>query len=761
MEENSYTPGPNPIIVYDHRWNIVRANRDALDALGYLAAEELKDVNIFAITQKKAHRQIAFIEKELKKAPAMFGGKPICHLNKMGHAVCFISRFDRVLSSTGDETDMYIESGIIQKNLPFIENSATKTHNNLKFLTENIPGFEMFLVDKKFHVQLKLGNETRKQGWHSGSSGGRKLLAYFPPEEADSLRSLLKIGFESTPVSKEFEIDRDFFSIRIIPLREKNEVTLCVVVLQNITDVKRVHNNLILSKQKAEEASQAKDQFLAKMSHEIRTPLNAIIGFTDQLRQTTLSNKQTNYIKIVDNASHHLLSILNDILVLSKIESRQIEIDEAPFTIPNLLHSVNQVLEHQHKKKRLNFHVSSDNALRDILLGDAAKLRQVLINLAGNAIKFTPHGSVRMECNLVEETQEKKRVQFIISDTGIGISGENIPWIFKPFQQVDNRLERSFSGCGLGLSICKDLIEAMGGTLEVESTLGKGSTFFFTITFLKGHKFTDPDIANNDTKAFFQGLRILFADDDPVNLRLGSIILKKNKIKADYAQSGKEAIKKFEPGKYHLVFLDINMPDINGLEVAHFIRDMEKSNPPLHPAIIIAMTANVLKKQLKKYLAAGMDSILLKPYKEETLIEKIDQTMSGQIREKTRVIQPSLKTKGKTPYNLDQLNQITKGNPEFMHSLLNAFIENSEQALDKMNSDLSRENYAGIAEAAHRLQPSMEQLGIISASDLLKKVENRHLRKHVHSNDPTLIKKTILEVQKGVDAIRMLVKEMR
>jgi signal transduction histidine kinase/DNA-binding response OmpR family regulator len=642
--------------------------------------------------------------------------------------------------------------------LPFMEASANKTLHNLKFLTENIPGFEMFLVDKKFQVRLQLGNETRKQGWHSGS-GGHEFLNFFPPEEVESLRSLLKITFESTPVSKEFAIDRDFFFIRMIPLREKNEVSQCVVVLQNITDVKRVENKLKLSKQKAEEANQAKDQFVARMSHEIRTPLNAVIGFTDQLNQTRLSKKQADYVKIIDNASHHLLSICNDILVLSKIVSRQVETEEIPFILPQLLQAVDQVLEHQHKEKRLSFHTSSDNALKGVLLGDPAKLRQVLINLAGNSIKFTPKGSVNVECRLVDQTRETQTVHFRISDTGIGISKKDIAGIFKPFHQVDNRLERSFTGCGLGLAIARDLIEAMSGKLEVESIPGQGSTFFFTLTFLKGQKYTDTDKARVDARMSFQNLRILFVDDDPVNRTLGSIILKKQKIKAEFAKSGKEAIKKFKPGRYHLVFLDINMPDVNGMEVARFIREEEKTNQPPHRTILIAMTANVVRKQLKEYLAAGMDSLMLKPYKEEMLIKKIVLSLPGHIKETKKAGKPSMQQKGKQPYNLDQLHQVTKGNPGFMQSLLNAFIENSEQMQQKMHSDLAREDYAGIGEAAHRLHPSMEQLGIMSASALLKKVEKKYLRKNVYIKDPKLIKEAILEVQKGVDAIRMVVKE--
>jgi signal transduction histidine kinase/CheY-like chemotaxis protein/HPt (histidine-containing phosphotransfer) domain-containing protein len=635
---------------------------------------------------------------------------------------------------------------------------ANQALENLSILAENIPELEIFLVDDCQQVHCKLGNESQRQGWCRNSEKESEFLNFFPPEEANTLKSLLKIAFEDTPVSTELTINSGFFSIRMIPLKQKNDAPKCVVVLQNITDIKRAEKKLRLSKQKAEKASQAKDQFVARMSHEIRTPLNAIIGFADQLHQTRLSKKQANYLTVIDNASHHLLSTIDDILVLSKIESEEIEIEATPFTITGILQTVEQVLTHKSKEKKLLFLVSFDGSMEHILMGDPAKLRQVLINLADNSIKFTQKGSVSVTCTLVEQTNAAQTIRFEIADTGIGISAEDIDTIFKPFHQVNNRLDRNFSGCGLGLAISKDLIRAMGGKLEVESTPGKGSTFFFTLTFERGKQLTAADNDVYGISVPLQNLRILFVDDDPVNRMLGKIIFKKHKIKAEFAASGKEAMEKFTPGEYHFVFLDINLPDMRGTEVARLFREKEQGSHPPHNTRLIAMTANTLKRQLKEYLSAGMDSMMLKPYKEETLIKKIVALMSGSTRVNIQPDKSVKQQKKKQPYNLDQLHQITDGDPEFMNLMLTSFIDNSEILHQQIASGFGRDDYAGIAEAAHRLHPSMEQLGFASTTDLLKKIEKRYLRKKTFTKDSRLIKKTILEVQKSIDAIMKLVK---
>lgn len=630
---------------------------------------------------------------------------------------------------------------------------------NLSILTENIPELEIFLVDECHQVHCKLGNESQRQGWCRNSEKESEFLNFFPPEVADTLRSLLKVAFEDTPVSTELTINSGFFSIRMIPLKQKNDAPKCVVVLQNITDIKQAENKLRLSKQKAEEASQAKDQFVARMSHEIRTPLNAIVGFADQLHQTRLSKKQANYLTVIDNASHHLLSTIDDILLLSKIESKEFEIEENPFSISEILETVKQVLAHKYKKKNLLFHVSFDGSLKHMLLGDSTKLRQVLINLADNSIKFTQKGSVSVNCILVEQTRYAQTMRFEISDTGIGISAEDIASIFKPFYQLDNRLDRNFTGCGLGLAISKDLVGAMGGKLEVESSPGKGSTFFFTLTFSKREKTTGADQRKSAPTMPFRDLRILFVDDDPVNRMLGKIIFEKNKIKAEFATSGKEAMEKFTPGEYHLVFLDINLPDIMGTEVAQFIRKKEQCSLSPFDTKLIAMTANTLRKQLKEYLNAGIDSLMLKPYKEEVLINKITTLMSGPTKADIQLNKSTKQQKEKLPYSLDQLHRITRGDPEFLNLMLISFIENSEQLQKQIASALAKDHYAGIAEAAHRLYPSMEQLGFMHAAGLLKKIEAKYLRKKAYTKDPKLIKKTIHEVQNAIDAILKVIKE--
>lgn len=224
---------------------------------------------------------------------------------------------------------------------------------------------------------------------------------------------------------------------------------------------------------------------------------------------------------------------------------------------------------------------------------------------------------------------------------------------------------------------------------------------------------------------------------------------------AEFAETGKEAIGKFKPGRYDFVFIDINLPDISGEKVARFIREREKCDQAFPQTKLIAMTANALRSQLRKYLKSGMNSVMLKPYKEETLIKNILSLLPGHENRNINAGK-SVEQQNQT-YNLGQLEQITKGDPGFLQLMLNSFIENSEQLLEKITSDFGRDDYAGIAEAAHRLYPSMEQLGVIKAAALLKTVEQRYLRKQDYSKDATLIKNTIREIKKGINAIRKVV----
>ncbi len=755
---------PNPVILYNEKWEIAWMNSSAKQALGYKTKTLPANKDIYSITSNIEQDDINLIVNELKSNNPQPIIKRIYHIHASGHAITFDSNFGKIHPDSSQETFYYIQSAIVSDSFPSNMGHEQLTPGNFSILAKNLPGLEMFLVDKNLQVHCRMGSESHKQGWVKDSVTSPLLTEYFPAKQKDMILSLAKIVFEETPVSTEFHSENHHFSIRMFPLNEKDKTHKCVVILQNITDAKRVQEQLRQSKEKAEDASDAKDRFVAKMSHEIRTPLNAVIGFSDQLHQTRLTKKQSDYLTIIDNASHHLLSIIDDILVLSKIEAEKIEIEHNPFNLQEVFDSVSQVLRHKHKEKGLDFYIHAEDTLHErTFSGDAPKLRQILINLGGNAIKFTRKGNVSIRCFPVKQTQSTQDICFEVSDTGIGISEEEITRIFQPFHQVDNRIDRSFTGCGLGLAISKELLEAMDSKLQVKSTPGKGSKFFFTLSFEKNYptlpKRSKPILSSRNKKAG----KILFVDDDPLNRTLGSIILKKHNIKSDFAASGAEALKKFRPGKYQVIFLDINMPEMNGMEVLNSIRNKEKKNPHKPISRVIAMTANTVRKQIREYLKAGMDSVILKPYKEEALIKHIFAYTSGldlQEDVPAKNGQQELSGKEMSSYDLSQLRQITRGDTEFMMLMLNSFIENGQQMQEKIKEGLLNEDYGSIAEAAHRLHPSMEQLGVAKATKLLKKIDKKYLRKESFAPDAELINNALEEIDKSLLAIRTALKDL-
>jgi len=763
MDENTLKMIPNPILIYDTSWKVREANPAALRAHGFKDVDVIAGNDITLLVHPSEHKKVETIKQELKKNGL---SQPVASLfriqnNNKTTATRYLSHFSQLADFPSQGSVSYIESAISLNETIDLRKKNNQETENFRILSENIPGLEMFLIDSDLQVHCKLGRETLNQQWHNHQNEGAGFLEYFSPEIISILQPLVKIAFNQTPISREFSLNNKFFSVRFIPLFQERSEPFCVVVLQNITETKLAENKIKLSMQEAEEANRAKDSFVAKMSHEIRTPLNAILGFTEQLGNTRLTKKQAGYLDVVNNSSRHLLSIIDDILVLSKIESGNIELDEVPFKIPDVFNQIENLLEIKYRKKGLNYRSYVDKFADTTMLGDVSKLQQVLINLANNAIKFTSKGGVEIRAILEDQKAGVKKIRFEVSDTGIGIKQDEIKNIFKPFRQVNNRIDRNFSGCGLGLTISKDLVASMGGVLSAESTHGQGSIFSFTLTLKKGSQ--KPEKPEKDSEKpknnIPKNLRILFVDDDPVNILLGKIILAKHKISVDFASSGTQALRKFAPGKYHLIFLDINMPDISGLDVTHRIRESELKSNPSAKTTIVAMTANAVRKYLKQYLGAGIDSILLKPYSEEALIRKIIK--HGPVFHTENPVEPGTRfpeTFSKI-FDLNELLKVTKYDHAFTSLMLNTFVENSENMLHKIGISLSQENYNEIGEIAHKLTPSLEQLGIKKAADLFKKIETLYLYKSNSEKDPNLINTANEELKIATQAIKQVLKE--
>ena len=363
------------------------------------------------------------------------------------------------------------------------------------------------------------------------------------------------------------------------------------------------------AKESAEAATRSKSLFLANMSHEIRTPMNGIIGMTDILKHTYLNNKQKEYLSIINLSANNLLTIINDILDFSKIEAGQIELETINFDLREQIDEIVQLLALKTKEKKLKLLSNIADDIPKIINGDTVRLKQIIINLVNNAIKFTEKGSIKIESKLQEENLKNITILFKIIDTGIGISDEGKKKLFKSFSQTDSSTTRKYGGTGLGLTISKKLSELMGGEIGVESEVNKGSIFWFTVVlnkYIKDEKIQEIEIKKEEKPKDIiinnKKLNILLAEDNPINQRVAVFNLKKLGHKIDIAENGRVALEMFKNGNYDVILMDVQMPEMDGIEATIKIRIFEKEeNKKAIP--IIAMTANALKGDKEEFLS--------------------------------------------------------------------------------------------------------------------------------------------------------------
>ena len=376
----------------------------------------------------------------------------------------------------------------------------------------------------------------------------------------------------------------------------------------------------------AKKANRAKTIFLANMSHEIRTPLNGILGFIKLLKEEELTSKQKQYINIIDTSANTLLHTINEILDMSKIQSGKFDLEFIKFDLFETLNNVQNLFIARANEKNIEFVLDIDNDLPHTIISDEIKLKQVLSNLIGNAIKFTSeNGKVKLSAKILDKNEEKVKVKFSVSDTGIGISKEAQNKIFEPFMQAENSTTRKFGGTGLGLAISKEIVKLLGGELKLESEVNKGTTFYFELEFDYSNEIIEKSDEVNFEKEY-DG-KVLVAEDNIINQQLIEALFDKRKIEIIIVENGKLAVQESEKEKFDIIFLDINMPVMDGIEACKLIKE-KKPNIPL-----IALTANALPGDREKYLSIGFDGYLSKPIN----MKELDKILDNYLKIKTKI----------------------------------------------------------------------------------------------------------------------------
>lgn len=492
---------------------------------------------------------------------------------------------------------------------------------------------------------------------------------------------------------------------------------------------KKVEEEMQRSRLMAEESAKAKSDFVANMSHELRTPLSAILGFTDLIKKTALDPEQKEYLEAISSSGQNLLAVINDILDLSKLDAGKFSIEQINFRIPELIHSLQLMFAGKAKDKNLSFNCQADVALQHPVNGDPKKLTQILINLIGNAIKFTDEGSVAVSCKLINQEQGNSIVEFRVEDTGIGIPQHKQESIFERFIQADTDTTRKYGGSGLGLSIARQLVTLLGGTLSLQSEPDKGTAFSFSLPFLSAKESKDKT-AGKDTTIPIQATRtILVVEDSIMNQKLARIILHNNGFEVTIAENGQEAVDILKEKAFDLILMDIQMPVMDGCLATCIIRKELKLTTP-----IIAMTAHALDGEKEKCIREGMNDYLAKPFKEEDLLQKIAAWPPVSKKEAV-TLAPKL-------IDLGFLKQQTRDNNSFIAEMAALFLKEIPGNIAQLKAAIDHKDFDLVYKTTHLIRNMISFFGLQTfiGTELLMMENSARLQEHMEEIATLFIK---------------------
>jgi signal transduction histidine kinase/FixJ family two-component response regulator len=506
----------------------------------------------------------------------------------------------------------------------------------------------------------------------------------------------------------------------------------------DITKSNYYKEQLEKARDEAEQLSQIKQRFLANMSHEIRTPLQSIIGFAEQIRQKPSADSEA--VDAIYSSSEHLLHIVNEVLDYSRISSGRFNMEQEDFHLMAIVREVESAIRIQAEKKRLTFLVDLDEATDHLLQGDSFRLRQILYNLLGNAVKFTHKGYVKLHVRTIPNLNSVRCI-FEITDTGIGIQPEDLDKIFNQFEQANASISRQYGGTGLGLTIVKSLVEALDGELTAASTPGQGSAFTAEMVFVKApvsHQAKTKSL-NGTASPAFKG-KVIVVDDDAMILKLCGLILDKYHVeKILYSEPEKLLLQKSDPDVTHIL-MDIRMPHINGVELCHALKKIYD-----RPVTYVALTAHVLPEEQRELLDEGFNMVLSKPFREEDLIRLLGIQPHGATNQNSEA--PAI-------IDIALLKSMTLGDEQLFQSVISQFVQDTGQDLVLLQERLDASDAKGVREIVHKLTGRIGQIGGKPLSERFSRIEKRIDKGEVLIAMNDEIETLIAETQQAVVSVR-------
>jgi len=598
----------------------------------------------------------------------------------------------------------------------------TNEHGNIEWVNEGFTALTGYKLDE---VKGSHG-ETLRRG---GDTGISENTSYYK----SVIYGKTPITYESKNYSKQ---GREYWTITTLtPVVDRNgEVKRIIAIDSDITQRKQMEESLLhanqiaedslkkgnkalhdlmKAKKQLEESMRVKEQFLANMSHEIRTPMNAIVGFTDLILKTPLSQEQKQYTDAIKTSGENLIVIINDILDFAKIESGKIPFENIEFSIAQVVSTLTELMLPKSIEKNIKLSKSIDEKIPDRLIGDPTRLNQIFINLVGNAIKFTQKGEVKIGVELLSEDEETVNLQFSVSDTGIGIPKNKLDNIFEAFTQANYDTTRKYGGTGLGLAIVKQLVELLGGVIKVTSEVNKGSVFTYALVYKKklSPETSKKTISQENKHEDIKDLNVLLVEDNRLNQILAQKVLSDWGWEVDIADNGLIAIEKIEKQNFDLVLMDIQLPEMDGYEAARYIR--EKMPTPKSVIPIIAMTAHAISGEEEKCYKAGMNGYVSKPFNPNNLYKKINTVLNMKNNETKQSNNEDAASNNSNKHtDLTYLNGLANGSDTFIVEMLTIFIEQTPQSIALMEDALKKEDWKSLRQIVHKIKPSIMFTGL-------------------------------------------------